>query len=811
MANERKTEIITRKLLTNKKYYFDPSKVEEQQSDIPNIAKYLKNASKKGNGNGYPEFIITNSKYPNTVIIVECKPDLTKHASATLDKFADYAVDGVLLYASYLKNGFDVIAIALSGVDEKNLKINVFKWLKDDNKYYDLIDPKTDTLVQDILSFDDFIQIIDFSPQKQKIEYDKVMEYSKNLHNYFREKAAILEIEKPILISAIILALEDKVFYNNFSTYETEEVNKQKVYNICNELLSASSKSLTNTGMPQNKISKMLQTMTFISNNDILLKLDGDTNTSLIYEIINGVKNNVYPFIKKYTEYDVIGKFYSEFIRYTGGDGSGLGIVLTPKHITEFMCDLIQIEQNSIVLDTCTGTGAFLISAMSKMIEDANQHNTDIDERNKKISSIKAFQLIGVEQQPNIFTMAAANMYFRGDGKTNFFLGSCFDFNGKLTTKINDGNTEKTLKPTHALINPPYSQKNDKLKEIDFIQFTLDQMENGGKFACIVPMSTAINSKKQFLEKKKKLLQNHRLDAVFSMPSDLFYPVSVSTCIMVFTAHVAHEKDKYHKTFFSYLKNDGFSITRKGRLDKGEWENIKDSNLDLFFNKSEMTGRSVVKKVSIKEEWCVEAYMDTDYSNLSENDFIAKIKQYIAFKLINGDINLENPSHQAFNVSLNVSSWKKFQIKDLFDVYTGGDKPKFDDVNLNYVNSIENLSTNNGVNGKISYNGKNIFNNFITMVSIGEGGTTFYQEEKSAIFTRVKALLPKKHITLNKYTAMFLITLLNQERFKYSYGRVVSGDKLKNTFIKLPIDSNDNPDWAYMEQYIKSLKYSSLL
>ena len=177
---------------------------------------------------------------------------------------------------------------------------------------------------------------------------------------------------------------------------------------------------------------------------------------------------------------------------------------------------------------------------------------------------------------------------------------------------------------------------------------------------------------------------------------------------------------------------------------------------------------------------------------------IPKIKQVEKDKLIEESIDIN---------SINL---KPFVIKELFNVFSGGDKPKSDDlVKINYVNSIENLTTNNGINGVISYNGRNIFSNFISVVSIGEGGTSFYQTSKSAIFTRVKALVPKKNTNLNRYTAMFLVGLLNKERYKYSYGRVVSLEKLKETIIQLPSDTNGNPDWLFMENYIKSLPYSS--
>ena len=106
MVNERKTENIIREILNeNKKKYEEETEqsvtIEEQKSDNPRIDKLLKTASKKGSGAGYPEFIIS---FPNKdlLIVIECKADIKKHKSKTLDKYSEYAVDGALLYSSYL-------------------------------------------------------------------------------------------------------------------------------------------------------------------------------------------------------------------------------------------------------------------------------------------------------------------------------------------------------------------------------------------------------------------------------------------------------------------------------------------------------------------------------------------------------------------------------------------------------------------------------------------------------------------------------------------------------------------------------------
>lgn len=58
---------------------------------------------------------------------------------------------------------------------------------------------------------------------------------------------------------------------------------------------------------------------------------------------------------------------------------------------------------------------------------------------------------------------------------------------------------------------------------------------------------------------------------------------------------------------------------------------------------------------------------------------------------------------------------------------------------------------------------------------------------------------------------MFLVTIINKEQYRYNYGRKCSQTKLKSSLIKLPVDTEGNPDWQWMEDYIKGLPYSRCL
>mgnify|MGYP000897221565 CR=1 FL=1 len=129
MVNERKTEKIARDHFSK---FSDDIYIEEQSSDNPKIDKLLKSASKKGGGKGFPEFIISYKTNPDLLIVVECKAKAVKHESKDRDKYSDFAVDGALLYASYLSKGFDVLAIAISGESKGVMKISHFLHLREE-------------------------------------------------------------------------------------------------------------------------------------------------------------------------------------------------------------------------------------------------------------------------------------------------------------------------------------------------------------------------------------------------------------------------------------------------------------------------------------------------------------------------------------------------------------------------------------------------------------------------------------------------------------------------------------------------------
>lgn len=434
------------------------------------------------------------------------------------------------------------------------------------------------------------------------------MAFSRDLHDFMRDHAKLTESEKPLMVSGTLIALRNKPFAKAFDAYSPEDLQREWMRVIRDEIQKAS--------IPKAKKDNMAQPYSSIGVHPELGKATKAYPKGVLYELIKRLNEKVWPFISVYHDFDVVGQFYGEFLKYTGGDKKALGIVLTPRHITELFALLANVTKANRVLDICAGTGGFLISAMHQMMRSAL---TD-EERGR----IRETGLIGVEQQPNMFALAASNMILRGDGKANLYQGSCFDAGIIRAIKAHRCNV--------GMLNPPFSQGDADLHELYFIKHMLDCLEKGGTGIAIAPVSCAISPHPA----RNELLKGHTLEAVMSMPGELFSPVGIVTCIMVFTAHVPHAASN-RKTWFGYWRNDGFVRTKhRGRIDLYDrWAAIRERWVQAFRNREVHPGESVMRMVDAEDEWCAEAYMETDYSTLTRAEFEREIKKYLVFKIMN--------------------------------------------------------------------------------------------------------------------------------------------------------------------------------
>lgn len=155
---------------------------------------------------------------------------------------------------------------------------------------------------------------------------------------------------------------------------------------------------------------------------------------------------------------------------------------------------------------------------------------------------------------------------------------------------------------------------------------------------------------------------------------------------------------------------------------------------------------------------------------------------------------------------MNTKIWKWFCISDLFDkpykglAYSAQDLMTCDFNHKNAIRYVTRTDTNNGLKGYVvNENFSNIENG--NAITIGDTTSTIYYQAKEFICGDHIVILRSKF--LNEIRGLFITSLLNKERYRYNYGRAFKKELIRSTKIKLPIDEECNPDWQWIEDYVK--------
>lgn len=616
---EVKTDLWVAKQLDECGIRFDA-----QGSNTKEIDEALKSASKRGTGKaGYPEYVAVIGDF---VLIVEDKAALDKHINLTdrgvidtaVKSVTDYAVNGAYFYAKHIAQNSifkKVFAVGVSG-DEKHHKITPL-WVDDRESYKQL---------PDIESF------VWFSPSNINEYYtryvleeatdvekttEQILKDATELHEYLRTYGTLKDQDKPLVVAGILLAL-DEIEFGGFSvdslTGDQIAGNRDG-----DKLMNAIKTRLTRSNVgPDAKKDKLLAEFAILQTSFRLNEVNETLGKTPLKYYTEFLYKHVFKNIKyQKTSEDFIGRFYGEFMSYSGGDGQTLGIVLTPSHITDLMCDLVDIQADDTVLDPTCGTAGFLISAMHKMLSMATS-----DQQRK---NIKKKQLHGFELQSNMFAVAAANMILRRDGNSNL---ECCDFLAKNPAQV------QMKGATVGLMNPPYSQgtKSDPNQyELSFIEHLLDSLTVGARAVVIVPQSSMTGKSKAEQAFKESIMKHHTLEGVITCNTDTFYGVGTNPVIAVFTAHEPHPADCMCK--FIDFRDDGYEVRAHVGLVEGDSAKDKRQHLlDVWFGRVEAPSKFCVEStVKPEDEWLHSFYYFNDEIP-TDADFEKAIGDYLTFE-----------------------------------------------------------------------------------------------------------------------------------------------------------------------------------
>lgn len=541
-------------------------------------------------------------------VLIETKQSFTKTDEQQLSAYVEY---------EKALTGNKTVAILANTLNDN---IKVWRGVVSDSDYM-----PTETSLR---TMDEYV---DFYTSKIN-DKEKVMQNTYKL-NEMLHRHSIPEKLRSQFVGTCLLALKNGLDYSTptLSATQIRARIKEVLENLLNSDINKAEKlALLNRNVLEDQYVRQL-------------------NIEAFREILTFIEDNILPFIndKSTSGQDLLNLFFVTFNKYVGK--SDKNQAFTPDHITDFMAKVTGVNKHSVVLDPCCGSGSFLVRAMTQALDDcATAAEQDI---------IKKHHIFGIEYDENVYGLATTNMLIHSDGNSNIRQGSCFD----LADWIKDA------KPNIILMNPPYNgqrihlpeayvktwakdKKEDPSKGLYFVKYiadTLNSINCKAKLAVLLPVACAIGTSGEIARLKREMLEENTLDAVFTLPNEIFYPgASASACCMVFNIGTKHSNISNPDTFFGYCKEDGFKKKKNlGRVEqidsvtgKSKWTEIEREWIELYRNRTCVDGLSATHKVNGDDEWLCEAYMKTDYSKLNERDFQQTINDYLSYLVKEGHI-----------------------------------------------------------------------------------------------------------------------------------------------------------------------------
>lgn len=742
----------------------------------------------------------------NVSVLVEIKSEVGDFTDEEIKQLFAY-----VKYEKYLRKGVKIIALLVNTETEK-IRI----WKIDGDCVVELFDTK-------LKSYDEYKNYFNMKTDtnNNKIEVLKnATELNKRLHNM-----GIKEHLRCQFVGLLMLALKNGLFYGKLDE-------NGNIIDGCNlttgHIIGNKNSENTIIGILNNFYKTTAQNVDIDKISDIMYSdVVQNQKTEVFCELLEFVNKKIMAHINAETNegLDILSSFFLVFLKYVNREDKNQAF--TPDHIAKFMAKIGGVNKNSVVLDPTCGSGTFLIAALNIALS-----NCDTEEERIHVKK----NIYGVEVDENVYKLATSNMLIHSDGYSNVEYGSCFE-----KKYIKHGQEEKLIfdrmawikdkKPTVILMNPPYNASKaqvsganfskyysekavtDPLKGIGFVE-EVANAAGTGKLVVLLPQQCAIGNTENILNCKERILKNHTLDAVFTMPNDLFYPgASAVVCCMVFELGKPHSP--YKETFLGYYKDDGFEKRKYlGRVDVNDtWDEIESEWLSLYENRKTEPGKSITKKLTYIDEWCAEAHMESDYNSLYKTNFESVVKNYVAdmFRMKSAkDTNegvdflkdfYKNSSNE--NVTFNTNNWRKFTLGELFNISKGKLLADYDKIkgDLPFISSID---SNNGISDYVDETPISE-GNVLTVNCNGSVGEAFYQPIPFWATGDVNILKPKSW-QLTQNIGLFMCAIIRHEKYRYSYGRKWNVQRMKQTNVMLPVDNDGYPNWDFMEKYISTLE-----
>ncbi len=469
-------------------------------------------------------------------------------------------------------------------------------------------------------------------------------------------------------VGTTILYIKDVLKKHGITTIDDKAKAQLKTYwsslsakQICTGIEETLTKLLDGS---DNKAQKVELLQRSVLNNQKVKKLHLEDWIAILIEIVD----NIYKYINTDSSegQDILNLFFIAFNKYTGK--SDKNQAFTPDHITNFMCRVTGVDHSKRIFDGTCGSGSFLVQAMVLEFADCDRQKATEKQKKELKAVVAQNHIFGIEIEDKAYGLSTTNMLIHGDGNSNIKQANLFESEDFI----------RFANPDIILMNPPYNAKpitipkayktdwkpdakEDPTKGFVFIKFISDvvskinneRLSSGLpkkeiKVAVLLPVAAAIGASSYIADMKRAILEENTLEAVFSLPNEIFYPgASASACCMIFTFGKAHRNTDgtINNTFFGYYKEDGHKKKKNlGRIEQFDinnqsiWKRIEEEWLNLYRNKIVKDGLSALHVVSSEDEWLCEAYMKTDYSTLCEADFQQTLNNYLAYLVKEGKV-----------------------------------------------------------------------------------------------------------------------------------------------------------------------------
>jgi len=306
-------------------------------------------------------------------------------------------------------------------------------------------------------------------------------------------------------------------------------------------------------------------------------------------------------FLKEINEFNYehsenLGNAFEYLLSILGSQGDA-GQFRTPRHIIDFIVEVVDPKKNETILDPACGTAGFLISAYKHILKTNKEKPLTPDEKLKLMNN-----LAGYDISPDMVKLALVNMYLHG-------------FPEPKIHEYDSLTSEKRWDETFDVIlaNPPFmtpkggivphkkfSIQSNKA-EVLFVNYIIEHLNINGRAGVIVPEGVVFQSPNAYKELRKLLIDGNYLFAVVSMPAGVFQPYSgVKTSILFLDREIARKNDSI---LFAKVEKDGFSLgAKRNIINENDLPTIAD-NLKKFKQGTKIKAENIntISKDKIKK------------------------------------------------------------------------------------------------------------------------------------------------------------------------------------------------------------------